>query len=73
MTSYEDIEEARAKRAAKEQAAAGKGKRGRKRKSPAEEAGAPESAKAKVARMGRNIRASEGPSSADERSTGYGG
>jgi len=50
--SYEDIEEARAKRAAKEQAAAGKGKRGRKRKSPAEEAGAPESAKAKVARMG---------------------
>ena len=51
VMSYEDIEEARAKRAAKAQAAAGKGKRGRKRKSPAEEAGAPESAKAKVARM----------------------
>jgi len=52
VMSYEDIEEARAKRAAKAQAAAGKGKRGRKRKSPAEEAGAPESAKAKMARMG---------------------
>ncbi len=50
VMSYKDIEEARAKRAAKEQAAAGKGKRGRKRKSPAE--GAPESAKAKMARMG---------------------
>lgn len=36
---YEDLEEARAKRAAKEQATAdkGKGKRGRKRKSPASE------------------------------------
>lgn len=51
MMSYENIEEARAKRAAKEQATAGKGKRGRKRKSPASEAGTPESAKAKVARM----------------------
>ncbi len=50
--SNEDIEEARAKRATKENAAAGKGKRSRKRKSPAEEAGAPESAKAKMARMG---------------------
>lgn len=35
--SYEDIEEARAKRAAKEQATAGKGKRIRKRKSPTEQ------------------------------------
>jgi hypothetical protein len=48
VMSYEDIEEARAKRAAKE-ATAGKGKRGRKRKSPPE-AGAPEP-KAKVARI----------------------
>ncbi len=32
--SYEDLEEARAKRAAKEKATASKGKRGRKRKSP---------------------------------------
>ena len=52
VVSYEDIEEARAKRAAKEEATAGKGNRGRKRKSAAEEAGAPESAKAKLARMG---------------------
>jgi hypothetical protein len=37
--SYEDIEEARAKRAAKEEATAVKGKRDRKRKSPAPEAG----------------------------------
>jgi hypothetical protein len=51
VMSYEDIEEARAKRAAKEQAAAGKGKCRRKRKSSAEETGAPQSAKAKVARM----------------------
>jgi len=43
--SYEDIEDARAKRAAKEQVTAGKGKCGRKRKSPAPEAG-----KAKKAR-----------------------
>jgi hypothetical protein len=51
VMSYEDIEEARAKRAAKEQAKAkGKGKRGRKRKSPALEADAPEP-KARVARM----------------------
>ena len=35
VMSYEDIEDARAKRAAKEEATAGKGKRGRKRKSPA--------------------------------------
>ena len=36
MMSYEDLEEARAKRTAKEKAAAakGKGKRGRKRKNP---------------------------------------
>lgn len=38
--SYEDLENARAKRAAKEEATASKGKRGRKRKSPALEAGA---------------------------------
>ena len=38
VMSYEDIEDARAKRAAKEEATAGKGKRGRKRKSPAPEA-----------------------------------
>jgi hypothetical protein len=37
VMSYEDLEEARAKRAAKEKATAGKGKRGRKRKSPAPE------------------------------------
>jgi hypothetical protein len=36
------FEEARAKRAAKEKATASKGKRGRKRKSPAPEAGEPE-------------------------------
>jgi hypothetical protein len=41
--SYEDLEKARAKRAAKDAAKAkGKGKRGRKRKSPAPEAYAPE-------------------------------
>ncbi|KAH6667818.1 hypothetical protein B0J14DRAFT_601505 [Halenospora varia] len=40
--SYEDIEEARAKRAAKE-VITGKGKRGRKRKSAAPEADEPES------------------------------
>jgi len=45
--SYEDIEEARTKRAEKE---AAKGKRGRKRKSAAPEADVPEP-KAKVARM----------------------
>ena len=39
MMSYEDLEEARAKRAAKEKATVekGRGKRGRKRKSPAPE------------------------------------
>jgi len=47
VMSYEDLEEARWKRAAKEKATAGKGKRGRKRKSPAPE---PEP-EAKVARM----------------------
>ena len=50
VMSYEDIEEARAKRAAKEEATAGKGKRGRKRKSSALEADAPEQ-RAPVARM----------------------
>ena len=48
--SYEDLKEARAKRAAKEQATKDKEKRGRKRKSPAPEAGEPEP-KTKVARM----------------------
>ena len=49
VMSYEDLEEARAKRAAKEKATAGKGKRGCKRKSPASE---PEpEPEAKVARM----------------------
>ena len=38
VMSYEDLEEARAKRAAKEQATAGKKKRGRKPKNPAPEA-----------------------------------
>ena len=47
MMSYEDIQEARAKRAAKE-IIKGKGKRGRKRKSAALEAGEPEP-EAKVA------------------------
>jgi hypothetical protein len=48
--SYEDLEEARAKRAAKDAAKAkGKGKLGRKRKSPAPEADVP-GPKAKVAR-----------------------
>jgi hypothetical protein len=50
VMSYEDLEEARAKRAAKEKATASKGKRGRKRKTTAPEAGSPEP-KAKVARM----------------------
>ena len=57
--SYEDLEEARAKRAAKEKATAdeGKGKRGRKRKSPLPEEGssvpteAPRLWRAPVARM----------------------
>ncbi|RMZ92709.1 hypothetical protein DV736_g1, partial [Chaetothyriales sp. CBS 134916] len=53
VISHEDVAEAQTKRAAKEEATAtaGKGNRGRKRKSSAEEAGVPESAKAKVAQM----------------------
>ena len=43
VMSFEDFEEARAKRAAKEKATTGKSKRGRKRKSPAPEADSPES------------------------------
>lgn len=39
VLSYEDIEKVRAKRAAKEEAIVGKGKRGRKRKSAEEEVG----------------------------------
>jgi len=52
VMSYEDLEEARAKRADKEAAkeAKGKGKRGRKRKSAALEADVPEP-NAKVVRM----------------------
>jgi len=50
VMSYKDIKEARAKRAVKEEATAGKRKRGRKRKSPALEADAPEP-KVPVARM----------------------
>jgi hypothetical protein len=49
MMSYEDIEKARTKRAAKK-VITGKGKRGRKRKGAAPEPGAPEP-EAKVARM----------------------
>lgn len=45
VMSYEDIEDARAKRSARQQATGGKAKRGRKRKSPTPEAG-----KAKKAR-----------------------
>jgi hypothetical protein len=41
--SYEDLKEARVKRAARESLSLGKGKRGRKRKSPAPEAGVAES------------------------------
>ena len=59
VMSYEDLEEARTKRAAKEQAAADKGKGGRKRKSSAEETAAPESAKAKMARTSEVARMSK--------------
>lgn len=45
VMSYEDLSEARVKRAANDKASEGKGKRGRKRKSPAPEP------KTKVARM----------------------
>ena len=45
VMSYEDLSEARVKRAAKDKASEGKGKRGRKRKSPTPEP------KTKVARM----------------------
>jgi len=70
--SYEDLEEARAKRADKEAAkeAKGKGKRGRKCKSAALEAAAPEP-NAKVVRMSERQRAarSESLSGADERNS----
>jgi hypothetical protein len=52
VMSYEDIEEARLKRAAKE-VIKGKGKRGRKRKSAALEAGEPEPAVARVPKSWR--------------------
>jgi hypothetical protein len=51
VMSYEDLEEARAKRAAKEVIATSKGKRGRKRKSP--------SAQGTVARKTKKARKSE--------------
>ena len=52
VMSYEDLEKARADRAAREQAKAkGNRKRGRKRKNPAPEAGTPESGRALIARM----------------------
>jgi hypothetical protein len=50
--SYEDLEEARAKRAAKEKATASKGERGRKRKSAILEAGT-------LVPKGKTARASE--------------
>lgn len=50
VMSYEDIEEAREKRAAKEQATTDKGIRGRKRKSPSRKADTPEP-KAKIVRI----------------------
>jgi hypothetical protein len=50
VMSYEDLEEARAKRAAKEQVTASTGGRGRKRKNQAPEADVPEP-RAPVARM----------------------
>lgn len=56
MMSYEDLSEARAKRAAKEKATASKGKRGRKCKSPAPETGSLEP-RAKVARITESWRA----------------
>ncbi len=46
--SYEDLKEARAKRAAREKATTGKGKRGRKRKSHALEAEAEAEAEAQA-------------------------
>jgi len=61
VLSYKDLEEARAKRAAKEKAIADKGKRGRKRKSPAPEADLSELEagslvpKKKVARMSERM------------------
>ena len=67
--SYEDLEEAGAKRAAKEKATAdkGRGKRGRKRKSPALEAGSSEAEagslvpKDKVARMSEVLEPAKAP------------
>jgi hypothetical protein len=50
VMSYKDTVEARAKRAAKEEAAGGKGKRSRKRKNAAIELDKPEQ-RAPVARM----------------------
>ena len=52
--SYEDLEEARAKRAIKEKATSSKGERGRKRKRPALEAGS-------SVPKGKTVRVSEVP------------
>ena len=53
VMSYEDLEKARAERAAKEaeKAATGKKKRGRKRKSPTQEVDAPGSAEVEMQRI----------------------
>ena len=51
VMSYEDLEEARAKRAAKEKTSLGEGKRGRKRKSAEPELGVPELETDGVTRM----------------------
>ena len=60
--SYEDLEEARAKRAVKEKAFAGKAKRGRKRKSPSPEVDAGSSVpKRKAARMSEMLEPAEAP------------
>jgi hypothetical protein len=60
--SYEDVEEARAKRAAKEKASAGKAKRGRTRKSLSLEVDVASSvAKRKAARMSEVLEPAEAP------------
>lgn len=63
VMSYEDLEEARAKRAEKEAAkeAKGKGKRGRKRKNPASEADASESEADASQPSAKMLRMSEAP------------
>lgn len=68
--SYEDIKEARAKRATKE-VIKGKGKRGWKRKSAVVEADEPEP-EPEEARDDQSTSAMEGPSGADDLSAGCG-